>query len=69
VEVSFWVLVTVNMKSESVSSIQILGPCHIAGKHVERIVFDIHLSPFNSVELFALVLIIVNITSESVSSA
>jgi hypothetical protein len=54
------VLVTVNLKSESVSSIRILGACHLAQKMGEGGVFHIHLSPFNSVELFSIILVTVN---------
>ena len=53
------VLVTVNIESDSVSSIRILGACHIAQKMGERGGFHIHLSPSNSVELFTTMLVIV----------
>ena len=55
-------------KSETVSSIGILGACHIAQNKGERSAFHIHLSPSNSVELFPMMLVTVNIQSEIVSS-
>jgi len=53
-------LVTVNIESETVSSIKILEACHLAQVKGEKGAFHMHLSPFNSVELFTLVLVTVN---------
>jgi hypothetical protein len=57
VELFIMVLVTVNIESDSGSSIGILGVCHIAQKKGERGAFHIHLSPDNSVELFTTMLV------------
>jgi len=57
VELFFVVLLTVNIKSDSVSSIRILGACHLAQKKGEWGVFHMHLSPDNSVELFTTMLV------------
>ena len=65
------VLVTVNIKSETVSPISILEACYLAQKMGERGVFHIHLSPLNAVELFYMMLVTVNNKhnkSETVSS-
>jgi hypothetical protein len=53
------VLVTVNIESDSVSSIRILGAYHIAQKRGERGTFHMHLSPSISVELFTMMLVTV----------
>jgi len=51
-----------------VSSIIILGVCHIAQKKGKICAFHMHLSSSNSVEFFFVVLVTVNIESDSVSS-
>jgi len=60
VELFFVVLVTVNIESASLSSIRILGGCHIAQKRGEGGAFHMHLSPSNSVELFPMMLVTIN---------
>jgi hypothetical protein len=58
-------------KSETVSSIGMLEAYHIAPKMGDRGVFHMHLSPFNSVEVFSILLVTVIIKynkSETVSS-
>ena len=50
------------------SSIRILGACHIAQNRGERGAFHLHPTPFISVELFFMVLVTVNIESVSLSS-
>jgi hypothetical protein len=51
-----------------VSSIIILGACHLLGKTLIDVSDDIHLSPFNSVEVFKNIVFTVRSKSDSVSS-
>jgi len=53
-------LVTVNIQSEIVSSIGILGAYHLASMKGEKKAFHMHLSPFNSVELCTIMLVTIN---------
>jgi hypothetical protein len=40
----------ISSKSDSVSSMIILGACHLLAKTHIDVLYDIHLPPFNSVE-------------------
>jgi hypothetical protein len=51
-----------------VSSIIILGACHLLGKTHIDVLYDIHLPPFNSVEVFKNIVFTVRSKSDSVSS-
>jgi hypothetical protein len=51
-----------------VSSTQILGACHLLGKTLIDVLYDIHLPPFNSVEVFKNIVFTVRSKSETVSS-
>ena len=50
------------------SSITILGTCHLPGKTLINVFYYIHPSPFNSVEVFFKTLLTVKSKSDSVSS-
>jgi hypothetical protein len=51
VEVFKNIVFTVRSKSDSVSSIQILGACHLPGKILIYVDYYIYLPPLNSVEV------------------
>jgi hypothetical protein len=51
-----------------VSSIIILGACHLLAKTHIDVLYDIHLPPFNSVEVFKNIVFTVRSKSDSVSS-
>ena len=59
---------TVNSESDSVSSIAILEGCHIPGKTLINDLYDMHLAPFNSLEVPLNTVFTVKSTSNSVSS-
>ena len=50
------------------SSTQILGACHLLEKTLIDVLYDIHLPPFNSVEVFKNIVFTVRSKSETVSS-
>ena len=55
-------------KSDSVSSIRILGACHLLEKTVIDVLYDMHLPALNSVEVFKNIVFTVRSKSETVSS-
>ena len=65
------IVFTVRSKSDSVSSIQILGTYHLPGKILIYVHYYMHLPPFNSVEVLRgsmQIVCTVRRTSDSVSS-
>jgi hypothetical protein len=58
----------VKSKSDSVSSIRILGACHLLEKTVVDVLYDMHLPALNSVEVFKNIVFTVRSKSETVSS-
>src|SRR5712675_1473502 len=61
-------VLTVKSKTDSVSSITILGVCHLLEKTHIDVLYDIHLPPFNSMEVFKNIVFTVRSKSDSVSS-
>ena len=67
----FKTLLTVKSKSDSVSSMIILGACHLPGKILIYVLYYMHLPPFNSVEVLGSsgkIVCTVSSKSDSVSS-
>ena len=58
----------ISSKRDSVSSIRILGACHLLGKTLIDVLDEIHLPALNSVEVFLNIMFTVRSKSETVSS-